>query len=129
MVPDKKHKPFRSGNLEALCKILADTYTGLTGTEIGDTLAQIGVTDRDPMMTKWIRLHNALSKNQNERQDGNRVLSFIAKALHPIRYINKSKQYELMLRGVNTVLAFHGLNFRDDGKFYSTKPVSTLAEE
>ena len=124
----KKREPFRSADIEALCKVLADTDTGLTGTEIGDTLVQIGVIDIDPTMTKWIRLHNALSENQNKRQDGNRILSFIAKALRPTRYINKSEQYELMLRGVNTVLAFHGLNFRDDGKFHTIKPVSTLAE-
>ena len=128
MGTDIKRKPFRSGELEALCKVLADTDTGLTGSEIGHTLAQIGVIDTDPTMTKWKRLYNALSENQNKRQDGNRVLSFIAKALHPTRYINKSEQYELMLMGVNTVLAFHGLNFRDDGKFHTIKPVSTLAE-
>lgn len=128
MAVNKKHKPFGSADIEALCKVLAETDTGLTGSEIGEILAQIGVIDTDPTMTKWIRLYNALSENQNKRQDGNRVLSFIAKALHPIRYINKSEQYELMLRGVNTVLAFHGLNFRDDGKFHTIKPVSTLAE-
>jgi uncharacterized protein (TIGR02391 family) len=128
MVRNEKIKPFRSGDLEALCKVLADTDTGLTGSEIGHILAQIGVIDTDPTMTKWKRLYNALAENQNIRQDGNRVLSFIAKALHPTRYINNSEHYESMLRGVNTVLAFHGLNFRDDGKFHTIKPVSTLAE-
>ena len=121
-------KPFRSADIEALCKVLADTDTGLTGAEIGHTLAQIGVIDTDPTMTKWKRIYNALSENQNKRQDGNRILSFIAKALYPTRYINKSEQYELMIMGVNKVLAFHGLNFRDDGKFHEIKPVSTLAE-
>ena len=48
----KKREPFSSGDLEALCKVLADTDTGLTGSEIGDTLAQIGVIDTDPTMTK-----------------------------------------------------------------------------
>ena len=128
MGTDIKRKPFRSGELEALCKVLADTDTGLTGSEIGHTLAQIGVIDTDPTMTKWKRLYNALADNQNKRQDGNRVLSFIAKALQPTRYINNSEHYGSMLRGVNTVLAFHGLNFRDDGKFHPIKPVSTLEE-
>ena len=128
MVVNKIYKPFGSGDLEALCKILADTDTGLNGSEIRDILKQIGVIDTDPTMTKWRRLYYALVDNQNKHQDGNSVLSFIAKALHPIRYINKSEQYELMLRGVNTVLAFHGLKFRDDGKFHTIEPVSTLAE-
>jgi hypothetical protein len=29
---------------------------------------------------------------------------------------------------VNTVLAFHGLEFKDDGKFHTIKSVSTLTE-
>ena len=124
----KKREPFRSGDLEALCKILADTDTGLTGSEIGHTLAQIGVIDTDTTMTKWRRLYNALADNQNKRQDGNNVLAFIATALRPTRYTNNEENYESMLMGVNKVLAFHGLEFKDDGKFHTIKPVSTLAE-
>ena len=128
MGKDIRRKPFRSGDLEALCKVLADTYTGLTGSEIAHTLAQIGVVDTDPTMTKWKRLYNALADEQNKRQDSNKVLSFIATALQPTRYINNRELYESMLMGVNTVLAFHGLEFKDDGKFQLIKPVSTLAE-
>jgi uncharacterized protein (TIGR02391 family) len=125
---DIRRKPFRSGDLEALCKVLADTYTGLTGSEIAHTLAQIGVDDTDPAMTKRKRLYNALVNDQNRRQSGNMVLSFIATALQPTRYINKRELYESMLRSVNTVLAFQGLEFREDGEFHSIKPVSTLTE-
>ena len=125
---DIKRNPFPSGDLEALCKVLADTNNGLTGGEIAHTLAQIGVVDIDPMMTKWKRLYNALAEEQNKHQAGNMVLSFIAKALHPMKYINSTERYESMLRSVNTVLAFHGLEFRDDGIFYKVKPVSTLSE-
>ncbi len=128
VVVNKMCKPFRSGDLEALCKVLADTDTGVTGSEIGHILAQIGVIDTDSTMTKWKRLYNALAENQNKRQDGNRVLSFITKALQPTKSINNRDHYDLMLRGVNIVLAFHGLEFRDDGKFYVIKPVSTLSE-
>jgi uncharacterized protein (TIGR02391 family) len=124
----KRRKPFSSGDLEALCKVLADTDTGLTGREIGHILVQIGVIDINPMITKWRRLYNALAENQNKRQDSNRVLSFIAKALQPTRYINRKELYGSMLINVNTVLAFHGLEFRDDGKFHTIKRVSTLAE-
>jgi len=54
MGKDIRRKPFPSGDLEALCKVLADTDTGLTGTEITHTLAQINIVDTDPTMTKWI---------------------------------------------------------------------------
>jgi len=123
-----RRNPLGSGDLEALCKILADTDTGLTGSEIGHTLAQINIIDTEPTMTKWKRLYNALADNQNKRQDSNKVLSFIATALQPTRYINNRGHYESMLRDVNTVLAFHGLEFRDDGKFHKIKSVSTLSE-
>jgi len=125
---DIRHKPFGSGDLEALCKVLADTYTGLTGSEIAHTLAKISVDDTDPTMTKCKRLYNALDNDQNRRQSGNMVLSFIATALQPTRYINKRELYESMLRSVNTVLAFQGLEFREDGEFHTIKPVSTLTE-
>ncbi len=128
MGKDIKRKPFPSGDLEALCKVLADTDTGLIGTEIAHTLAQINVIDTDPSMTKWKRLYNALADDQNRRQSGNKVLSFIATALQPTRYINNMKHYESMLRSINTILAFHGLEFRDDGNFHKVKPVSTLSE-
>ncbi|MDD5704172.1 MAG: hypothetical protein PHU23_19230 [Dehalococcoidales bacterium] len=82
---DIKRNPFQSGDLEALCKVLADTNNGLTGGEIAHTLAQIGVVDIDSMMTKWKRLYNALAEEQNKHQVGNKVLSFIAKSLHPMR--------------------------------------------
>jgi uncharacterized protein (TIGR02391 family) len=128
MRTDIKREPFQSGDLEALCKVLADTDIGLTGTEIGHTLAQINIADTDPTMTKWKRLYNALADNQNKRQDGNNVLAFIAKALQPTRYINNRENYESMLRDINIVLAFHGLKIIDDGKFHPVKPVSTLKE-
>ena len=128
MGKDVKRKPFSSGDMEALCKVLADTYSGLTGTEIAHTLAQINIVDPDPTISKWKRLFNALAENQNKRQSGNTVLSFIAIALQPTRYINNREHYESMLRSINTILAFHGLEFRDDGKFHTIKPVSTLTE-
>ena len=125
---DKKRKPLKSGELEALCKILGDTDTGLTGSEIANVLAQINIADTDPTITKWKRLYNALGNNQNKRQDSNKVLSFIATALQPAIYINRRERYDLMTRGVNGVLAFQGLEFRDDGKFHLVKSISTLTE-
>lgn len=107
MGKDIKRKPFGSGDLEALCKVLADTDTGLTGSEIAHTLAQIDIVDTDPTMTKWKRLYNAFVNDQNKRQYGNKVLSFIAIALQPTRYINNRELYRSILMDVNTVLAFH----------------------
>ena len=84
----KKREPFRSGDLEAVCKILVDTDAGLTGGEIAYTLTQINIVDTDSTMTKWKRLYNALVEDQSKRQSGTMVISFITKALQPTRYIN-----------------------------------------
>lgn len=43
-----KRTPFTSAQLESLCKAIAHTETGLTGTEIGHLLAQVRVADVDP---------------------------------------------------------------------------------
>jgi len=128
MGKDIRRKPFSSGDLEALCNTLADTSTGLTGSEIAHILAQINVVDTDPTITKRKRLYNALDKDQNRRRCSNKVLSFISIALQPMRYISNRELYESLLRSVNTVLAFHGLEFRDDGKFHLIRPASTLTE-
>jgi hypothetical protein len=64
---------FSSAQLESICKALADTSTGLTGSEIGNALLQVGVSDPDPAGTKWKRLYNALVARQNRDRHGGRV--------------------------------------------------------
>ena len=62
----KKVTIFDSGQLEQICKVLADTEEGFTGSELGQLLAQCGVKDIDPNKTKWRRLYNALAERQNK---------------------------------------------------------------
>ena len=119
---------FKAGELERLCKVIADTSSGLTGSEIGHVLSSIGVEDVDPGMTKWKRLYNALSNSQNTRKSGNKILSFISKALEPARFAGDSARYYSIIEDVNTVLSFHGLEFRDDGKFHKVSKSKTLGE-
>jgi len=119
---------FSSAQLEAICKALGDTNTGLTGAEIGRCLQQAGITDNDPTLTKWMRLYNALAVRQNRDGHGDRVLAFIKVALDPPRYIGKSDLFELRSDSVNVCLAFHGLAFREDGKFHRTGVAATLSE-
>lgn len=52
---------FDTAQLEASCKVLADTTNGLKGDEIGHILAEMGVADPDAGLTKWKRLFNALA--------------------------------------------------------------------
>ena len=48
--------------------------------------------------------------------------------MQPARFVNDRERYDAMISNINTVLAFHGLEFRDDGKFHTVSRVSTLSE-
>lgn len=117
-----------SGQLQALCKILADTDSGLTGSEIAQALAQIKVADVSPTMTKWQRLYNALGERQNRDASGDRVFSFIAHAMEPVRYSGRLDDYRSVASGINGILFYHGLELQDDGKFHRCKAAKSLSE-
>ena len=129
MPPRRKPRPFSRAQLEAICKVLADTSEGLTGSEIGGILGQVRVADVDSAMTKWKRLFNALAQEQNRAQSGDRVLAFIRHALEPARYQGDSARLEERRDRVNvTLLLYDGLEFGEDGKFHRTKKASSLPE-
>jgi uncharacterized protein (TIGR02391 family) len=119
---------FAAEELTHICQQLANTSTGLTGSEIGYVLKQIGVEDNDPTNTKWRRLFNALVDRQNRDQKGNIVLACIAKALAPARYVGNRALYEQKLESVNVILAFKGLRFQDDGKFHNIDKAASLTD-
>ncbi len=119
---------FKQGEIEKIAKIIGETNFGLKGTEIGHILGSVGVKDVDPQNTKWKRLYNALATAHNERKSGNHILGFVSKALEPARFAGDSNRYLMIIDQLNTVLAFHGLEFRDDGKFHKTTRAETLNE-
>ena len=121
-------QPFPAAELESVCKALADTSAGLTGSEIGQVLRQIGVDDPDPMLTKWNRLFNALAGRQNRDQSCDRVLAFISHALAPARYCGQAPAFQARRAEVNVTLAFRGLEFCEDGKFRRCAVATTLSE-
>ncbi|GAB64328.1 conserved hypothetical protein [Candidatus Jettenia caeni] len=100
---------FRSEELEAISKILADTNTGLTGAEIYHTLTKCQIQDVDPINTKWKRLYNAFIEEQNKKQYGNHVVAFIHKAMNPVQYVHSPTYFEAKRQELNKVLAFSGL--------------------
>jgi len=117
-----------SGQLETLCKILADTAHGLTGSEIERLLRQAKIQDPDPTMTKWKRLYNALAARQNRDANADRVFAFTRLALDPARYVGQHAVFEERRATVNTVLAMCGFEYREDGRFVVVAHASTLAE-
>ncbi len=107
--PGKSIPPFRDEHLEAICKILADSSTGLTGSEIGHTLAKCEIPDVDPTNTKWKRLYNAFAAVENQMQHGKHVVAFIHKAMRPVLHADAAEYFESKRTELNRVLAFSGL--------------------
>ena len=121
-----KLQPFDAQQLEAACKILADTERGLTGREIGYILADCKVDDVSPSMTKWKRLFNALAGAQNKHHVENHLIMFVSRALSPVRYVHDGEAFEWRRNELNIVLAFSGFNVREDDKVVRIRPESTL---
>ncbi|WP_024692638.1 TIGR02391 family protein [Pseudomonas syringae] len=120
--------PFSSQELEAACRVLADTIQGLTGTQIETLLKDISVQDIDPLNTKWKRLFNALANSQNERQAGNHVIQFINRAMNPISYARDREAFRWRQDELNVVLSFSGYYVRNDGKVSHTDKATTVDE-
>ena len=116
------------GQLEAICRVLGDTYYGLKGSEIGHMLESVSVPDTSPDMTKWKRLFNAFVEERNRNRASDRVYAFIAKALEPARYAGRSEQYRAILDELNVTLLLLGLEFQEDGRFHKVDAAKTLSE-
>ncbi|MCK2127564.1 TIGR02391 family protein [Thauera aromatica] len=114
--------------LQALSDILGDTSTGLTGSEIGRYLAECGIYDPIPQMTKRIRLFQALKEKQDHDRSGNHVIAFISHVMNPVRHVGNRDYFESERAKLNAVLAFCGLAFGEDGKFREVQAAKTLTE-
>ncbi len=121
-------KCFNPQELESICRAIADTSSGLTGSEIGHILQQSRIPDVSPTMTKWKRLFNALVTEQNKQNYGNHVVSFLHHSMNPAKHANNNDWYESKRKEINLVLAFHGLNLGEDGKIRNVKIASTITE-
>lgn len=118
---------FDASVLEAACRVLGDTGHGLTGSEIGYMLAQIGADDPDPGMTKWKRLFNAFALQQNKHQVGNHLLMFINRAMAPARFVQKPDQFTVMQDGLNVALSLAGFAVNDRGQVVHTTRETTVS--
>jgi len=118
---------FDAQNLEAACKILANTELGLSGSEINYILADCGINNPDPTATKWKRLFNAIAEAQNKHQVGNHLIMFITRAINPVSYASNKEKFEWRRTELNVVLAFSGYSLREDGKVISTSVETTIS--
>ncbi len=117
---------FNPQELEAACRVLADTERGLTGSQIGYLIQDCKIIDVTPTMTKWKRLFNALVEAQNTHQVGNHLIMFINRALNPVSYAREKEKFEWRRSELNVVLSFTGYQVGEDGKVIHTKKETTL---
>ena len=122
------HPSFSPAELDGVCRVLADTASGLTGSEIGHLLAQLGISDPAPGLTKWKRLSFALSQQQQQDGCGNHILSFILEAMKPVRYVGKTEIFESRRVELNHVLVFTGLELGKDCQLRRREAAKTLVE-
>jgi len=119
---------FADNMLQRICDVLADTSSGLTGSEIGRLLGECSIADPQPGITKRHRLYAALRARQQQNRCGNLVVEFIHRAMDPVRYTGNSDYYERKRQELNEVLAFCGLTLGEDGKFRRRQTARTLTE-
>lgn len=123
-----RHPSFPPAELESICRVIADTAEGLSGSEIGSLLAQLGIPDPAAGITKWRRLLAALGQQQHHDGCSNKVLEFILEAMKPVRYAGKSHVFETRQQGLNHVLVFLGMELGNDGQLRRRAAAKTLSE-
>jgi len=115
-------------HLEAMCAIIADTSSGLTGSEIGRLLSRSRIEDPEPAITKRRRLFAALQAKQTKDGCANNVVAFIHTFMEPVRFVAMPQEFERFRTELNEVLAFSGLNISEDGKLKLVMQARTLTE-
>jgi uncharacterized protein (TIGR02391 family) len=118
--------PLPAERLEAISKVLADTETGLTGSQIDHLLRNCNIPNPTPEMTKWKRLYNAFVEFQNEHQVGNHVIVFIKRAMDPAQYVEEPAVFRSRRDRLNSVLAFCGYAVGEDGQVRRAAAASTI---
>lgn len=119
---------FAAPTIDMIANILAATDGGLTGTEIGRYLSELGIIDPHEGETKRYRLADALKQQQNHDSNGNCVIRLIERAMHPVGYADNPDQFEARRGKLNTALALCGYFLAEDGKIRAEAAVSTLTE-
>ncbi len=114
--------------IEQIARIMGDTYNGFTGGEIEHSLAQCGIYDSNPEMTKWKRLYNAFCDVVNKSGSTKRIYSFIKYCMEPAQGLINIDRYNWMKLELNKVLMFVGVEIKDDGCFYSVLQAHSLGE-
>lgn len=122
MIPE-----FSQNHLERICEILGDTVSGLSGSQIGKYLNQLGIED-GVTSTKRVRLFEALGAHQKRDRCGNLIGAFIEKVMDPVRHTAQQEWFENKRHELNKVLAFSGYSLGENGKLQAQPKANTIPE-
>ncbi len=118
---------FTDNELTAISRILGDTTTGFSGSEIGTLLTACGFPDPGEI-TKRHRLFQGLQAGQARDGSGGQVARLIEQALDPVRYRGQRSTLDERREQLNVVLAFAGMRLREDGKLEAVRAATTLSD-
>lgn len=96
--------------------------------EIAMLLQQARLSDPNPDYSKWQRIYNSFVAFQNQYHTADHIITYVRLTLDPVRYTQKRDEYLDLISKVNPILAFAGLEFREDGKMHRVTQASTLTE-
>ena len=111
-----KHPPLPESVVVAIADALGETSVGLSGSEIGRLLAQLGFDDPGSDVTKRHRLGRALINQQRRDNASNCVIRFVSEAMAIGRYLGKQDRFEQLRDAVDPALSLAGYRVRDDGR-------------
>jgi len=114
--------------LEQLSNVLANTSTGLTGSEIGRYLRQCGIEDVIPGATKRTRLYEAFRQKQAQDRCANNIIGFIKASFSPVLYTESADYFDRKRQEINKVLGFIGLDFTEAGEFREVQKSDNLRD-
>lgn len=122
--------PFDADVIQGVADVLGETAEGLSGSQIDQALAQIGVPNVSPGVTKRHRIFDALEAHQNKHGNGKSTVAFINKTMAPVRYRNDQALHARRMAELNEVLVYAGLAVDDKGRVIKRKggAASTLDE-
>ena len=88
---------------------------------------QRGVDYYVPAPPKRERLRHALNF-QSQRSGKHGVLQLIKTLNEPVAYSRDPEGFREFCAGINRILRFYGVEYRDDGEFHNVDPTRTLSE-
>jgi uncharacterized protein (TIGR02391 family) len=118
---------FTDNEILGVAKVLGDTATGLSGSEIARLLGSLGFSDPGPI-TKRERLLAAMQDAQMRDGSGRPVARLIESSMDPVNYRGDRSTFEGRQHDLNIVLSFAGIRLRDDGKLEAVPAAATLTE-